>query len=444
MAAIDPIIVTLGPGGQTVSRVGFGNPMIAGFTGSRSVLKKGNNQSSLIFKSVVRRDELSVKIVVAPAAFDYVLNGTELTITAPADTTVRELRADFDANAPQPVKDLYILDSTSLGLDPIVRFDALEDLVPFEGKVLIISITQLDFFYDKTDKEFEMFIDQFATKISPQNKFLLDVFGLADPSAAVASVIDGTWYCLLTTSTTQSEQQNLGEMVVQNFIIAIFVVDDIADTVQIQDSKIVYVVHDVEDDHPENAWAAKVLPKLPGSTVWAFQGPLANQTANENTDLQFYIDVRNANANAYVELNGLTYMDFGITSDPVNKTFIDQRRSRDWVTSNLNRDLNQLLVNEDKIEYDNPGIQKFLDVIDDRLEQAGNNRIIKRIETQEEAATSSRDTFVYSSRSATRQEIEAAAPQDIIDRGLRGVTFEYKEAGAIQSATVSGIILIPN
>jgi hypothetical protein len=442
-AAIDPIIITLGLGGQTVSRVGFGNPLIVGFTGSRSVLISGSGQSQAIYKSTVRGDTLSIQVT-QDVGYAYTLNGDTVEITVPSGATVRELVADYEANASAPIKAKVIIEAGSLGLGAVTLIAAPVAAAGLTGKVKIVDISQLQYYYDTTDAEYQMFQDQFDSAPSPKDKYLLDVFGSADPSADVQAVDDGTWYCLLTTSVTQSEQQELAEYIVTVKRICIFVSATTADAQVLTDKRIIYVIHDTPADHPENAWAAICLPNDPGSITWAYQGPLAGQTPNATATLPDLLAVRAANAQSYVEKDNLKYMDEGLTTEESVKTFIDQVRSRDWIELNLDADLLALLVNTPKIPYTNSGIDQVKDTIADRLELAGDAGIIKPIETQAEAETASSKNYVFIVRASTRQEIEEASPADITNRELNGVTFQFSESGAIHSISAGGTVIIPS
>ena len=445
MAAIEPIIVTLGVGGQTVSRVGFGNPLIVGFTGSRSILKSGLGEAQTIYKSVIRQDTLSVEITNG-AVFAYVLNGDIVEIEVPVDTIVRDLVADFNANAGGPVIARLSLKAGGLGLGKVVLL-AVTPLVALTGRQLIVDISQLDNFYDTTDPEFKMFVDQFASAPSPQNKYLLDVFGLTDVQVtdAIQAVDDGAWYAVLVTSIIAAEQQNISEYIITRKRIALFVSSDVADAANVKSQRIIYVIHDAPNDHPENAWAAFVLPTNPGSVTWAFQGPLAGQTPNATSDLAALLAVQAANAQSYVELNNLKYMDEGLTTDDQFKTFIDQIRSRDWIELNLEADLLSLLVNvpNGKIPYTNAGIDQVTQVVKDRLELAGNAGIIRPIESAKDAELSSSKFFFYKVSAPSRKEIADANPADIANRVLNGVEFSFEESGAIHGITANGKVIIP-
>lgn len=442
MSALQPINITLGVGGGVVSRVGFGSPLIVGGTGSRSVYRSGSGQSEIIFKSVVRQAALTIGLSVG-SPFSYTLVGSDLIITVPTDTTVRELVADFDANAPAPVKAAFILKAGSLGLGVVEEISPIKTLTPLTGKVLIRDISQLDEYYDTTDAEYEMFQDQFNSVPNPSEKYLLDVFGAVDPAASVAAVDDGSWYALLYTSTTQSEQQVLAEYIVNVKRIALFVSDTVADAQVVKSQRIIYVIHDEPDDHPENAWAAKLLPNLPGSITWAFAENLAGQTPNATADLAALQAVRDARANSYVENQGLQYMDEGLTTEATIKTYIDQIRGRDWVELNLEADLLQLLVSVGKIPYTDGGIDQVVDVIANRLELAGDNGIIRPIENAEDAANSSSQNYVYNVTAPTRADVAENNPSDIVDRELNGITFSFEEGGAIHSIEAVGTVVIP-
>jgi hypothetical protein len=442
MSFINPIDITIGVGSQTVSRVGFGNPIIVGFTGSRSILISGSGQSEIVYKSVVRKAAVSVKVVIG-TGFTYTDNSGTIEIELPAaGATVRELKADFDTNAGAPVKAIIdiVIGTSGLGLGAVSIIDPAEELTSLNF-LDVVALSLLRYYYDETDTEYQMFVDKFNTAPNPQNKYLLDVFGAVDPSAAVQAVDTGAWWMLLTTSTVQSEQQELAEYIVTTKRAALFVSDDKADAEVFPNSRICYVIHDNPDDHPESAWAAKALPTLPGSITWAYLGPLAGQTPNTTSSLSDLLAVHAVKAQSYVLANGLQYMDEGFTTDDQRTTYIDQLRSRDWVELNLEADLLSLKVNSGgKIPYTNTGIQKNVAKIASRLEKAGENGIIREIETAEDALKSYGNKYVYYVNAPTRQEIKANNPEDIADRELNRVEFGWEESGAIHSFSGTGTV----
>lgn len=432
MSAIKDIVVQVIPGAPSVARQGFGIPAIVGLTGQRSVLITGTGSSGLIAKSTPRNHTVSLEIVVG-AIYAYAFAAGTVTIDIPAGSNVRDLVADFNANAPSIVTDELTLEAltTGSGALGIISPTALT----FEQFREIFAITQADNFFDITDPEYIMLANMLASKPAPLKVVLIDLFGTSDIATDIAAFDDGSWYAALTNSIVEAEQQSLSDYVDDKLRIALIVNSDEGVLDNIQSRRTAIVIHDAPNDHPEASWAAKALPENPGSITWKFLNSLQGQTANATATLSALQNVRDKKGQSYVEANGVSYMDEGKTTDPATTTFLDLVRSQDWVQSNLTADLNQLFFDAaaagSKIPYTDAGIAQIESVIRNRLSLAGVAGIIAPVETSAQAELSSDGNFRFSISVPTRAEVLANDPSDITNRILPDITFQYVEAGAI-------------
>lgn len=444
MAAIQPINIDVTAGPQAVSRLGFGFPLIVGYTGQRSVLITGTGTSGIIAKSVARKDTLSLVINVTGGVYIYAFASDVVTITVPTSSTVRQLIADFNANAPTNVTDEITLSALTTGSGLVVAIT--ETPLVFTTFRELQAVSQLDNFYDTTDTEYEMVQNIFSSVPSPRTVYLLDVQGSLDVATDISNNDTGQWYMIVATTTTEAEQQILSDYVATRKRKVILISSDSARPLTVRNQRTSWVIHDAPNDHPEASWAAIRLPLEPGQATWANAGPLFGQTPNTTATLSQLITVRNNKANSYVLNNNLRYMDEGLTTDPDRTTYIDQVRSRDWIELNLEADLLELLVNvgnlTGKIPYTNAGISQVIGVIENRLEQAGINGIIAPIETSAQAEQSSSSNFRYRIEVPTREGIESSAPQDIVNRQLNRVNFSFVESGAIHGISGIGSVVL--
>ncbi len=445
MAAIPDIVVNIIPATPRLARQGFGTPALVGLTGQRSVLIIGTGSSGLAAKSTVRQGEVSLEILLG-SGFTYAFAAGVVTIEIPAGALVRDLIADFNANAPTIVTDELTLEKVRTGSGPVALI--AETLLVFIAFRTILLAEQLRFFYDTTDPEFIILGNMIAQRPTTAERKLIDVFGEPDISDAITAVDDGSWYMLHTTSTSEVVQQELSDYVSTRKRQFLPVSSDQTILETIQDRRTSWTIHDAPDDHPEASWSSSKLWTLPGSTTWKDVGPLQGQSPNLTSSLDSLIFVRDNRGNSYVESDGVATMDEGITSDPAGKTYIDDVRSQDFLEENLRIDIAQVFKDASnagsKIPYTDEGIETaFTNPITNRLSASGPQGIIAPVEegnvTQAEESADKR--FRFSVSVPTRAEIEAATPEDIQDRIVRGITFSYIPAGAIHRAIVTGIVL---
>ena len=445
MAFNEDIIVEVIPGAASVSRVGFGIPAIVSILGQRSVLSTGESTSKLIAKSVARHVTISLEIVTG-GAFAYVFAGGVVTIDVPVGTLVRELIADFDANAPTSVTDEMILVAGSTG-SGVVGLIAPTPLV-FTAFRTFTDISQIENFYDPTDQAFVMAKNMLGSSPSPVFIVLIDVLdGIADIGAAIALVDDGTWYALVIDSIIEADQQDVSDYAESRQRLFFATSSDATILDRIKSRRTSWLIHNVPLDHPEASWVAKNLPQTPGSLTWKFTNPLFGQTANEVTDLTGLQTIRAKNGQSYVKANGVSIVDEGRVTDPDGITFIDQVRSQDSIDLNMTADILQVFIDAgnagSKVAYTDAGIAQIGTAVEKRLALAGRAGIIAPVETPEQAELSTDGVFRFKVNLPTRDEILAADPSQIEARNLPGITFQYVEAGAIHEVkTITGRVVL--
>lgn len=154
--------------------------------------------------------------------------------------------------------------------------------------------------------------------------------------------------------------------------------------------------------------------------------PLINVTAANITPTELKT-LHNSNINSYVTKCGV-----GVTSEgkTMSGEYIDIIDAKDWLILQIEYRLQQALINNDKIPYDNNGISLLESVVVNILQEAYNNGMIAENED---------GTAAYTVNFAKRSETKAS------DREKRQYVegkFSFDLAGAIHSVTVNGTINI--
>jgi len=450
MAAIKDIIVSVSSATATAARQAFGIPLLVDFIGQRSILIKGSGASGIVYKSVVRNDTgLTVSVITGvTAGYVYTLTTKALVIELPSTgSTVRDLIADFAANAPGPVKALFSLVRTDTGSGAVPLHAATP--LAFTTFQDIRDISQLLYYYDTTDVPYKVIGNYLASRPTPGRLYLFDAFSILDADLATQLAVHdtGDWYTILHTTATEAKVHILSDYVNNAVRTLLTVSNDVTITGRVQGGRTLFVIHDAPDDHPEISLAAFKLPAQPGSTSWKFAGPLQGQTPNRTATLTDLLAVRAARGNSYVEKSGLQYMDGARMNDPAVVVYMDQVQSRDWISLNLQADLEELFVRasqrNDKIDYTTEGgIEQIKGVIERRLSLAGKYGIIARIENEDQSALSADGAYQFNVTAPSRLEVLANNPSDITNRVLNNVVFQYVEAGAIEGVTVTGRVVL--
>ncbi|TGK04163.1 DUF3383 family protein [Leptospira langatensis] len=196
-----------------------------------------------------------------------------------------------------------------------------------------------------------------------------------------------------------------------------------------------YLIHNNSpSDFPECAWVGQNIPKQPGSTTYKWKR-LNGQNASSfsKTDLT---SIRSEHGQALQELSGSIYVNEGIAT---SGEFIDVIVGQDWVEDQLQTNLLSLLLNNDKISLDDPGIAQVESVIRDVLKRAGDAGIVARASSEDDLRLSDDKVYMSQVFVPTRAEI---SPTDRANRTLDGIRFVYYLAGAIHKVNVNGLITV--
>jgi len=116
----------------------------------------------------------------------------------------------------------------------------------------------------------------------------------------------------------------------------------------------IYQFSEDTDNHAAVALLAKQLPKLPGSTNWAYQ-TLAGITADKLTATE-QGNITGENGNIYITLNDINNTQFGKVVSGEN---IDVIRGADFITARIQERVFFELINSEKIPYTDAGITQI-------------------------------------------------------------------------------------
>ena len=138
-------------------------------------------------------------------------------------------------------------------------------------------------------------------------------------------------------------------------------------------------------------------------------------------------EIHNYNVNAYVNKAG-----YSVTSEGkcANGEYIDILDSKDWIITQIKYRLQQALIINDKIPYDNTGIALLESIVVNILQDAYNNGMIANDESGKPS---------YSVNFAKRSETDAS---DRAKRQYLGGKFSFDLSGAVHTVTVNGVINI--
>lgn len=183
-------------------------------------------------------------------------------------------------------------------------------------------------------------------------------------------------------------------------------------------------------DRLDAAMAGYAATRIPGSFTFKFKN-LNGITADAITPTELTA-IQTKNMDCYykkfeVQGYGTAQLDAGLVASGKR---IDQIESRDWIKYRIQQELARLLTSSEKIPFNDTGIQQVVSAVKVALNDGWRNGIIDSNTNGAAAAVVS-----YKKKS----ELPS---QDILNRRLTGITFQYVELGAIESVTVSGAVVL--
>ena len=178
------------------------------------------------------------------------------------------------------------------------------------------------------------------------------------------------------------------------------------------------------DNYPIAAWVGKNAPKDPGSITWKFTSVAGVVASSELTSTEIK-NIQDKNGNVYVPVDATRIAIFaeGVVS---SGEFIDIIRGTDFIQTEIQADVFTVLINEDKVPFDNGGIQGIVTTVEAVLERAKDRQIL----TRDQPST------------VTAPDITAVSPADRAARFLRDIEFTAFYAGAIHKVRIDGSLSV--
>jgi hypothetical protein len=169
------------------------------------------------------------------------------------------------------------------------------------------------------------------------------------------------------------------------------------------------------------AWGGRMLPTIPGSENWAFK--TLKGVAADDLQSGYSSAILNNNGNTYETFAGRGITRFGRV---VSGEYIDIIRGADWLQARLQENLFLLLINSEKVEFEDSGISKVQSNMSEVFEQAVANGLIKK---------NKEGKGIYTILVPDDADISTS---DKLARFLSGVTFSAELAGAINKIGIRG------
>ena len=177
--------------------------------------------------------------------------------------------------------------------------------------------------------------------------------------------------------------------------------------------------------YPAEAWVGRCAPELPGSITWKFKS-LSDVSESGYTPTEITA-IKKKHGNVVVSRGGILHTTEGTV---LSGEFIDVIRSQDWGKARIAEGVVRLLATSPKVPYDDRGIAMVLAEVQGAMQQATAQGIIAR---------DADGNVMWSVTAPKRSEIAA---NDIANRVLPDIKFEFTLAGAIHSVTVRGVISV--
>lgn len=186
--------------------------------------------------------------------------------------------------------------------------------------------------------------------------------------------------------------------------------------------------------HPDNnafaatSWMGVMFPKDPGSATWKFKTlvgvPVTSLSASQQSTIQ------NKGGNIYINVGGVNITCNGISA---SGEFLDITQGVDWLRARIQEEVYSVLVNNDKIPYTNLGVE----LIKGKIRAALEAGIAAGLLSGELNFSGGKEAYVVSAPLvANVSDLDKAA------RSLPDVNFQAKLAGAIHSVIITGVVSV--
>jgi hypothetical protein len=176
-----------------------------------------------------------------------------------------------------------------------------------------------------------------------------------------------------------------------------------------------------EPNGPEAAWAGRKLPTDPGSEQWRYAS-LSGITPDVLSATE-QANLNGKNVNHYTTVGGVGIVQKG---KMVGGQWIDVTRFLDWFTARVQEGIYALLVSVEKVPYTDGGVTSLEAIVRAKIEEGIRVGGISR-----------EDGYTVVS-----QKVVDVDPQLRNDRIFPDIEFEFRLAGAIGEVTVKGFVSV--
>lgn len=179
------------------------------------------------------------------------------------------------------------------------------------------------------------------------------------------------------------------------------------------------------NNEPIDAAIIGRVASLPvGQNVWKFKQVKGITPQHINTNQEEALE--KANVSAYIYVGDVPQMSSG---NVASGEYLDSIHGDIWIKDNIQGELQRTLHDNDKIPYNQNGINLLLAQVNSVLAKAFSQGIIQQDDVTQKG--------IYSVTATPRS---AQSQTDLSNRHYGGLQFTYKRAGAIEDVTVVGVI----
>jgi len=365
--------------------------------------------------SVVQVDTNTVDTVLSDTTYQCTINGELFEYTSDADATDAEIVAGLRA----------LIDASD---QPVVTANG--------GGTDDYTITA-----SNAGEGFSNVVDanQSIVLTTPNNGPIEDIVAARD--------IDDDWYFLLTTTATNLQTKIISGYIETAIKLFCYQTDDAnsKDLAEASDTVgIIKILKDLNYDrsfgvwvptadlpeHKQAAWVGLMAPKDPGSATWKFKSAKGvttdSFTANEKKNIE------DKNGNVYIVVASINMFEQGVSA---SGEFVDIMRGTDWIQARIQEQVFGLLASQDKVPYDDGGIESIGVQVEDVLDRAVDRTILVGHDNVDEDGNSLGPAVTVPRRSETTIADRAA-------RFLRDVKFTGNYAGAIHKVQIDGTLSV--
>lgn len=441
MGAIDQIVsVAITEQTQVATQVGFGIPLIIGTTGfgNADLIRYYTNPADMLTDGFTTSSPEYIRAVklmsqgISPTQFGigkYTAAVIQVTTVTPDVSdqviqhyieTIADVPYDFTSDATPTAAEVVT------GLIALINADSNAPVVASGSTTLILTAKVAGAGFSHTESA------NLAAVTSPANH------SIADDIAAIQDVNDD-WYGLSAVTQVASDLEQIAQYIESQKKIYIGDTNDAAclttsttdiasilKGLSLKRSGVIYTAE--SNDGKASAWMGGQLPKVPGSTTWKFK-TLAGCTVDKFTATQRSIAIGNGiagvvgkNLNIYEATGGSNITKEGFMA---GGQFIDITIGVDWLESNIQSGVFNLLVSEDKVPYTDQGLAQIENAIRAVLNQGAVNGLVDG------------STIVVSIPPVAQQSVS-----DRANRILNNVKFSCRLAGALHFVVIQGVVTV--